>query len=220
MIVAGTVAVLALAWVLLLSPVLELRVSDVKVEGTGTVVAVDDVVALVQAREGTPLPRLDTGGLQDAILDVPGVREVAVARDWPHGLTVTVVAREPVAAVPASGRSGYDLLDEEGVQVGHLDAAPPVLPVVQVPVGDKRTLRAVLTVLEQLPEELLLRVEGVSARTQDTVSMQLRDGPKVDWGSGAQTPLKVAVLTTMLASDATAGAAVIDVSAPRMPIVK
>lgn len=220
MVAAGVTAVLALAWLLLLSPVLELRLADVEVRGTGTVVAVDDVVALVQERAGTPLPRLDTRGLRDEILDVPGVRDVGIARSWPHGLTITVEAREPVAAVPAAGRAGYDLLDEEGIKVGHLEAAPPGLPVVQVPVGDKRTLAAVLTVLRQLPEDLVTRVGGVSAQTQDTVTMQLRDGPRVDWGSGAQTALKAAVLTTMLAAPATAGASVIDVSAPSMPVVK
>lgn len=217
---AASAVVVALGYLLFFSPVLALHAATVKVEGAGTVVAVDQVRAAVDVHDGTPLPRLDTGALQADVLDVPGVREATVTRSWPHGLTVTLVSREPVAAVPAQGRAGYSLLDQDGVQVGHVGKAPPALPVVDVPVGDKRTLRAVLSVIEQLPADLLADVGSVSARTQDTVSMQLRGAARVDWGSAAETPLKVAVLTTLLGSSAGAKADVIDVSAPRMPITE
>ena len=50
--------------------------------------------------------------------------------------------------------------------------------------------------------------------------MQLRDGVRVDWGSANETPLKIAVLAALRASPAAAGASVIDVSAPRLPITK
>ncbi|MFC0645932.1 cell division protein FtsQ/DivIB [Cellulomonas phragmiteti] len=211
-----------LGWLLLVSPVLALDPAQVEVTGAGTVVAVDQVLAVVSERAGTPLPRLDTVGLRDRVLEVPGVREARVVRDWPHGLAVQLVSREPVAAVPeAAPSTGLVLLDEQGVQVGRADAAPAGLPVVDVPVGDERTLAAVLGVLEQLPADLLAQVESVSARTQDTVTMQLRDGgPRIDWGSADETPLKIAVLAALRAAPAAAGATVFDVSAPRMPITR
>ena len=224
---AVVTAVVGLGWLLFVSPVLALEPAEVKVEGAGTVVAVDQVQAVVAAHAGTPLPRLDTVALRDDLLDVPGVREARVTRAWPTGLTVTLVAREPVAAVPdaTDGSStpatpGFALLDQDGVQVGRVDVAPAGLPVVDVPVGDKRTLAAVLGVLEQLPPDLLAQVQGVSAHTQDTVTMQLRDGVRVDWGSAHETPLKIAVLGALRASPAAAGSTVIDVSAPRLPITK
>ncbi len=218
---AVVVAVVGLGWLLFVSPVLALDTAKVVVRGAGTVVAVDQVQAVVAAHARTPLPRLDTVSLRDEILDVPGVREARVTRSWPAGLSVTLVAREPVAAVPdASSGAGFALLDEDGVQVGRVDAAPPGLPAVDVPVGDKRTLAAVLGVLHELPADLLAQVEGVSAHTQDTVTMQLRDGVRVDWGNAHQTPLKSAVLNALRASPAAAGATVIDVSAPRLPITK
>lgn len=209
----------ALGWLLLLSPVLALDPQQVEVTGAGTVVAVDQVHAVVAERTGTPLPRLDTVGLRDRILEVPGVREARVVRRWPHGIDVQLVSREPVAAVPDG--TGLVLLDEQGVQVGRADAAPEGLPVVDVPVGDQRTLAAVLQVLEQLPEDLLAEVESVSARTQDTVTMQLRGGgARVDWGSADETALKVSVLRALRAAPQAAGATVFDVSAPRMPITR
>ena len=221
LVTASVLAAGGLGWLLLVSPVLALDPAKVEVTGAGTVVAVDRVQAVVAARGGTPLPRLDTVGLRDEVLEVPGVREARVVREWPDGVAVQLVSREPVAAVPEEApASGLALLDEEGVQVGRADAAPEGLPVVDVPVGDERTLSAVLSVLEQLPEALLGEVESVAARTQDTVTMQLRGGPQVAWGSADETPLKIAVLASLRAAPAAAGASVIDVSAPRMPITR
>ncbi|MDQ0374428.1 cell division protein FtsQ/DivIB [Cellulomonas humilata] len=230
MVAGSTVLVGALGWLLFFSPVLALDPAQVHIEGAGTVVAVDQVLDVVGAHATTPLPRLDTVRLRDEVLEVPGVREARVTREWPQGLAVVLVAREPVAAVPEQpgaatpgatpGQAGFALLDMDGVQVGRVDAAPEGLPVVDVPVGDKRTLSAVLTVLQQLPADLLAQVGDVSARTQDTVTMNLRDGVRVDWGSASETPLKIAVLSALRASPAAAGATVIDVSAPRLPITK
>lgn len=228
---AGTlVTVGSLAWLLLLSPVLALDPARVAISGAGTVVAVDQVAAVVGGRSGTPLPRLDTVALRDDVLEVPGVREARVMRDWPRGLVVQLVSREPVAAVPEPPSTsaaapdgpvaGFALLDMDGIQVGRVDVPPEGLPVVRVPVGDARTLRAVLTVLEALPPDLLGQVGEVSAETQDTVSMTLRDGAEVVWGSAHETALKIAVLQALRAAPASAGASVFDVRAPTLPITR
>jgi len=217
---AGAVGVLALGWLLFLSPVLALDSATTTVTGAGTVVAVDEVTQAVAAVDGTPLPRLDTVALRDAVLQVPGVREARVTRAWPHGLSIVLVAREPVAAVPEESGGGYGLLDMEGVQVGRVGKAPKGLPVVDVPVGEARTLTAVLSVLEQLPPELLAEVKAVAAGTQDTVTMTLRDGDRIEWGSAQETPLKVAVLLALRESEQAGDAKVYDVSAPRLPITR
>lgn len=221
--VAVVVALGALGWLLLLSPVLALEADQVQVAGTGTVVAEDQVRAVVDTEVGTPLARLDTSGLRSRLMDVPGVREATVTRSWPHGLVVELVAREPVAAVPEeeteSEGTGFALVDKEGVQVGRTDAAPEGLPVVGVPVGQERTLTAVLGVLEEIPADLLAQIAEVSAGTQDTVHLVLRDGAQVEWGSAHDTALKAAVLQALRQAPETAGAASYDVSAPTMPVV-
>ncbi|GIG27900.1 hypothetical protein Cma02nite_05000 [Cellulomonas marina] len=217
--VGGVVALAAVAWVLLWSPVLALDPARVRVTGASTVVAVDQVDAVVAARSGVPLPRLDTVALRDELLDVPGVREVRVLRLWPHGLAVELVARQPAAAVPEAD-GGFVLLDTDGVQVGRVDDVPDGLPVVDVPVGRPRVLAAVLRVLEGLPADLLAQVADVSAGTEDTVRLGLRDGVAVEWGSADGTALKAAVLATLRASADAAGVTVYDVSAPTMPITR
>jgi cell division protein FtsQ len=228
--VGSVVALGALAWLLLLSPVLALDPAQVRVTGAGTVVAVDQVTAVVDAEAGTPLTRLDTARLRQEVLDVPGVRDATVTRDWPHGLSVQLVSREPVAAVPesadvvqtaegAEAGAGYALVDEEGVKVGRSDAPPEGLPVVQVPVGEARILGAALGVLEQLPADLLAAIGEVSAGTQDTVQFTLRDGATVEWGSAHESALKIAVLQALRAAPETAASTRFDVSAPTMPVV-
>ncbi|NCT89968.1 FtsQ-type POTRA domain-containing protein [Cellulomonas sp. APG4] len=219
---AAVVAVLAAAgWLLLLSPVLALDAARIEVSGEGTVVDAAVVREVVARHDGTPLPRLDTVALRREVLDVPGVRAAEVARLWPHGVSVTVVSREPVAAVPHAD-GGVALLDADGVQVGRSDAAPEGLPLVEVPLDEPgaRTLTAVLTVLRQLPEALAAEVVAVSARTQDTVRLTLDDGAVVEWGSADQGALKARVLETLRAAEASAGVSVYDVSAPTLPITR
>ncbi len=244
--VAGAVVVLlgTLAWLLLLSPVLALDASRVQVTGAGTVVDVADVHAVVGEVDGTPLPRLDTIGLRDRVLEVPGVREAKVSRIWPHGLVVSLVSREPVAAVPEPGppapvadsdprdrprdepsdqpRGGFTLLDTEGFEVGWSAEAPEGLPVVSVPVGEgsRRTLTAVLTILQALPPELQAEVSSIEAATRDTVRMGLRDGKSVVWGSAGDAALKIRVLQALRAAPAAAEAQEYDVSAPTLPITR
>ena len=218
---SGAAALLAgFGWLVLLSPVMALDPDQVVVTGAGTVVRTGDVDAVVDAVEGVPLPRLDTIGLRTAVLDVPGVREARVTRAWPRGLTIALVAREPVAAVPDDDGEGVQLLDVEGVAVGKGEKAPKGLPLVDVPVGDARTLAAVLGVLEALPSELAADVRSVAAQTQDTVTMELRDGARVDWGSADQTELKAAVLQALRTAEQSMDSAWFDVSAPTLPVTK
>lgn len=219
--VAAVLAVAGVGWLLLLSPVLALDVAQVRLEGQGTVVDAAAVTAVVAPHDGTPLPRLDTVALRREVLDVPGVRAAEVAREWPHGLRITVVSREPVAAVPQTG-GGVALLDVEGVQVGRSDVAPEGLPVVSVPLDDPgaRALTAVLTVLKQLPPELAAQVATASADSQDAVRFGLRDGVTVEWGSADQTALKIRVLQTLRAAGPSAAASHVDVSAPELPITR
>jgi len=218
----SAIVLLGLAWLLLLSPVLALHADSIHVDvaGTGTTVDAKAVLAVVAPESGTPLPRLDTVAVRRDVLDVPGVRAATVTRDWPHGLTITIVARDPVAAVPAD-TGGLVLVDQDGVQVGRTDAPPEGLPVVSVPLdGDPRAMTAVLVVLKQIPADLAAEVAGVAAANRDAVTLTLRDGAVVEWGSADQSALKAAVLTTLRASPTSVGVRVFDVSAPTLPITR
>ncbi len=215
------VALVGAVWVGWFSPVFALDDAALEVTGVdqpGVTVDAQDVHRALAAFVGTPLPRLDLGAMGEAVSQVDGVRSATVSRAWPDGVTVAVDARVPVAAIPGPG-DAYTLVDSEAVVVGSPVADPGVLPVVDVPSGSEnvRVLDAVIAVLAALPTDLAQRVATIGAETEDTIRMTLGDGTVVVWGGAEETKLKAQVTLTMLASGAV-HAAVIDVSAPTLPV--
>lgn len=215
--IAGAVVIAAVAAVAL-SPFFALDAEKIELQGVSNEIDQAAVLTLLAAYEGDSLAVLNTRGIRQDLEALVGVRDATVERVWPAGLRVTLVARHPVAAVASA--EGFILLDADAVNVGVVEAAPEGLPVVDVPVGDERILDAVLEVIRSLPSDLLARVGAVAAPTEDSVSFTLRDGPRIEWGSAEESALKAQVLTVMLASGNASTAAVIDLSAPTLPITK
>jgi cell division protein FtsQ len=205
-------------WAGWFSPLFALDSSKIELAGLGASVDGTAVRTALGPYVGTPLPRLDPGAMAAAVEGIDGVRSAAVTRQWPNGVRIAVTPRVAIAAVPGEGGS-YIFVDAEGVALGQPSADPGALPVVEVVVGPDhaRALDAVVEVLGALPTELGQRVRSAGAQTEDTVELTLGDGTKVVWGSASDTALKAQVVLTMLDS-ASFGAAVIDVSAPTLPV--
>lgn len=211
-------AAVAVAWVVALSPVFRFEQGAAEVTGAGAFVDMMIVDAAIAAHDGESLVLLDGGHLEDQLREVPAVADAQVEKVWPKGLLVTLTAREPVAAIPQEDGT-FLLVDDEAETVFREEAPPADLPVVQVPVADgARVLAAVLGVIDELPVDLRARVENIEAPTEDSVRFTLRDGPQVEWGGVDESATKAQVLEILLASEAAAGAKVIDVSAPTLPI--
>lgn len=218
---AYVAVILVAGWLGLLSPVFALDGDKVEVIGGGSIVDAALVDATVAPYEGRALVTINTTHLQHQLEDLPGVRDAVVDRVWPAGLRITISTRIAVAAV-ARADGGYVLLDDEAQQVATIEAVPSDVPVVSIPMGEgsERILDRVIAVINELPADVRARVGVVTAQTEDSVQFQLRDGPRVDWGSAEQSALKAAVLSTLLNSPQAQTAAVIDVSAPTLPITK
>lgn len=210
--------VLATMWAVSASPLLALDSDKIELTGVTSEIDAAAVDAVLASHDGDSLLTLNVPHVADQLRDVAGVRDATVERVWPRGLRVTLVARQPVAAIPSGEQ--FALLDADAVQVGLVDAPPAGLPVVNVPLGDERVLNAALTVIKSLPAEILERVDGLGAQTEDSVAFTLRDGPRVEWGSAEDSALKAQVLAVMLDNGQTQGAAVVDVSAPTLPITR
>lgn len=206
-----------LVWAVLWSP--PARVGTVTVTGTQRV-DLATVLAVADAEAGRPMLLARTGDVAARIrADQPLVRDVAVTRDWPSTLRVTVTERVPVAAVPA-GR-GLHLVDTDGVVVDKVgaDGAPKGMPRVEVALrerGGVEALRACVAVAQGLPPELARITRRVGATTPDRVWLQLAGGAKVDWGSEADTPRKADVLLALLPQRASS----YDVRSPGTPAVR
>lgn len=209
-----------LTWAFVFSSVFALRLSEVQVWGAEKYVTEQEVVDQIKPIEGTPLARLDMNGIHDAVAQIPNVKSVAQTRRWPNGVTITIVERAPVAAVPVEGE--YALLDLTAVEVATVKKAPKDVPIVNIPVGKENevTLTTVLEVLDTLPQSLLKDIKSIRAFTQDNIVFTLRDNLTVQWGNSAETQLKVQVLERLRPTALDEGKSTIDLSAPTFPIIR
>ena len=155
------------------------------------------------------VPAVDPDDVRLAVMQaLPAVADVRVVRSLPSTIRLEITARTPLAAVAAG--KGFYVVDAEGVVYDRVKSAKR-LPVIRARTEVGR--ESARSVLLSLPKNLRSRVVSVSARTRDDVTLTLRDGAKVRWGSPDDSELKARVL---------AGLAVVkadsyDVSAPLLP---
>jgi cell division protein FtsQ len=201
----------AVAWVLLASS--WLAVDRVVVTGLERL-SEDQVRAAVDVAPGTPLARVDTGEVAEAVEQLPPVSSVDVERSWPGTLRLAV--RERVVAAGVERDGAVVLVDADGVGF----ATEPRLPrgVVRLEVDDARpgdpTTRAALQVSAGLPDDLRRRVLAVSADDPDSVVLRLEGDQRVVWGGPGQTATKAAAALALLRTPG----GVVDVSTPGLVV--
>ncbi|HVM26976.1 MAG TPA: FtsQ-type POTRA domain-containing protein [Mycobacteriales bacterium] len=205
---AVLVPVAALAWLVLLSPVL--AVSQVEVAGTDRL-APADVVAAAAVEDGTPLARIDVADVADRVRAVlPPAQDVRVRRVWPSTLRLQVTERTPEVGIV--GGDGALLVDAAGVGFAREPALPAGVPRLEVaaPGPDDPATRAALTVLGEVPAEVREQAAVIRAGSAADVQIELTDGRTVVWGGPGEAAAKSAALQALLGMEGT----VFDVSAP------
>jgi cell division protein FtsQ len=203
---------LALAgWVLLASS--WLTVDRVVVTGLGRL-SEEQVRAAVDIATGTPLARVDTGEVADAVRELPAAASVDVERSWPGTLRIAVRERTVAAGVQRDG--AVELVDADGVAFATEPGLPPGvvrLEVEDARPGDART-RAALAVTGALPQELRRRVLAVSVEDADRVVLRLDGDQRVIWGAPGETATKAAAALALLRTPG----GVVDVSTPGLVV--
>lgn len=169
---------------------------------------VDDVQAVIDLPEGTPLLRVPTDAIAMRVSALPQVRSVSVVREWPRTLVIDVQRRTPVAAVV--GDDGFDLVDVDGMVVSIAPRQPEDLPLVD---ATGAGLPEAVSVAAQLPASLRMQTQVIQASTRNDVTLQLRDGSSVLWGSAERGDLKAQVLAALLSPEWDR----YDVSSPGVP---
>lgn len=155
------------------------------------------------------VPAVDAQAVRLALMTaIPAIADVEVGRTLPATLSLTVTAREPFAAVRA-GR-GFYVMDSGGVVFDKVAGAKD-LPVITAASDVGRD--ASREVLLSMPASLRKDVRQVGAGTSDDVTLELRDGATVRWGSAEDAELKAGVLAGLVSVKATR----YDVSAPLQP---
>lgn len=164
-----------------------------------------------------PMVQVDTEGAVLAVQELSFVKEVAVVRSWPSTITVEAVPRVPVLAVRQSP-SRFALVDDEGVTIETVPAAPDGVPVLVTQGRSGSTqeaYRAAWAVLSSLPRTLTGQVTGATLSSADLLTLQLGERTLV-WGGPQDLELKLQVAEALLAS----GEVYVDVSAPRTPVTR
>ena len=213
--VLGALAAVALVvWGVFFSPLFALSASSVRVSGVeGTSVDAARVASAVAVFEGTPITRLDTGRVREAVMADVAVKNAVVSRRWPSGLTIEITARQ--GAMYEAAGSAYALVDSEGVAFATADAPPTGLPLVALPEGDRQQAAAdVLEAWDALDGGVRQEVESLASDGAQ-VTIALRGSRTVKWGTRGQAVPKAQVLAALLAQRP---ASTYDVSVPARPV--
>jgi cell division protein FtsQ len=213
------VAVLALVgggWVWLRESSL-VGVREVEVTGV-TASEGDEVKAALEsaAREMTTL-HVREEVLRHAIARYSSVADLRVRTDFPHGMSIEVIEREPVAALSGGGARRVAVTGSgvllRGVTPGRdlpsvlLDGAPA-----GPRVTDRRVLRA-LAVAGAAPAELRRRSDHLEIGARGVVVV-LDKGPDLIFGNDADAAAKWIAAARVLAEPSAAGATYLDLRIP------
>lgn len=212
LVIAAVVLLLALgSWLMLGSSAL--AVTGVQVEGT-SVLSSAEVRRAAAVPSGEPLATVDLAAIAARVESLAPVAHADVSRSWPHRVRIDVRERTPVAVVVTDGATRG--LDAHGVLFRDYASPPPHLPVVHTSAkSGSDALAEAAQVVGSLPTQLAARVEYVDVATIDRISLHLRDGRTIVWGSAEDSTEKAEVLAALL--PASPEAATYDVSVPGRP---
>ena len=192
-----TLVVLATgSWFVFFSDTLSVRGVDV----AGTRSLTDERVREVAAvPTGGPLATVDLDAIAFRVRALAVVKSAEVSRKWPDEVLVEVVERIPVAVVEIAGE--LHALDAEGVVFGSDRRAPGDLP--RVRAGSDVSSDALAEgaeVVAALPDDIAALVDHAEVESVDRITLRLRDGREVRWGSADQSEQKAEVLADLIAA--------------------
>lgn len=188
-----------------------LAVKGVQISGTRTL-TVQRVRSVAQVPVGKPLIGVDLDAIHRRVAALAPVASVDVTRRWPDEISIRVVERVPVAVVNIGGH--LHGLDKDGVVFLASNQVPRGLPEIDTPAGTSQSaLREAASVVASLDPGVARLVDHVNVQTVDQISLALKGGRTVIWGSAADSATKAQVLKALLKQSAKT----YDVSVPGQP---
>ena len=211
-----TVAGLALGWLWFRDSSFA-AVERVTITGSGSSEQRQVREALVTTARGMSTLRVDEQALKDVVEPYSSVAGLRVRADFPHDLRIEVIEHEPVAMVRTGGSSvpatGGGLV-LAGVEAAGLPVVTTQAPLDDRHVSDKRTLGA-LSVAAAAPPDLRARSERLFYGP-DGITLALRAGPDLIFGSAGDARSKWTAAARVLAEQSAAGATYLDLRVPKV----
>jgi len=212
--VAGAIGLVAvLVWVFVFSSVLGAK--HVVVHGAHDV-PMSRIESVADVPHGRPLLRLDTGAIAARVEALPDIAAASVHVSYPSTVVITVTERVAVGYLSVGGNA--ILVDKSGRQFRTAAAVPKNLPRFDIPAGAQATAagQAVATVAGALTPAVLGKLSSIAATDPTQITLQLRDGRSVIWGSADRSADKAQVLPALLSRAGTT----FDVSNPDVVVAR
>jgi cell division protein FtsQ len=218
-ILLGALAIAYFAWFRHSSFV---AVQEVRVEGVSTADRDRVAAALTEAADGMSTLDVDAARLAGAVSGFPTVASVSADPSFPHGLTVHVIERRPVAlagdgdhevAVAAGGSV------MPGVDVGGLNL--PAIHVDELPQAGRLGGEGLEEshVIAAAPAPLRPLVDGASTTDDYGIVVPLQGGIELRFGSAAKARAKWAAAAAVLADPGVTALEYLDVRVPSRPAI-
>jgi cell division protein FtsQ len=169
------------------------------------------------ARDMTTLD-VDGGRLRQSVADYPTVKDLEVDRDLPHGLTITIHEKRPVAIVDHGGKPVPLAADGR-----LLTGATPPDDVPRLGIGDVTGTRIddlkgrqLVAVVAAAPTALRHRTDRAEF-TDKGLTLEMVRGPELYFGTPDDLQAKWNAAARVLADPTIEGATYVDVRVPERP---
>jgi cell division protein FtsQ len=167
------------------------------------------------------LPLLNEQAVADSLTGFTLIESFSATAVPPNGLNIRITERQAICII-RSGDSRW-LYDPAGIRIAESSASDllPEILISENPLNSQR-FRDSIEVLMALPEELLVDVEFIEARSKDDVQMSLRSSrnQKIIWGDSSDSVLKSKVLEALMKNHNKVNSVTFDVSSPNAPVVR
>ncbi len=170
------------------------------------------------ARDMTTLD-VELGRLRSAVQAYPVVKGIRVSTAFPHGMTIDVQEQVPIAVIVDGGVRTAVTADGTLLRDAAGTSGLPSVTVADEPNGNRVSggTLDVVRLLAAAPYAALAKVQSAGDGPIRGLVAQLRDGPRIYFGTGTELAAKWQSALLVLGSPHAAGASYIDVSDPRLP---
>jgi len=201
------------------SPVFTVR--SVAISGAPTLESELAVARALEISKGDKLARLDPRALSNRLRSFDWIDNSQVSRNWISGkISISIQTRTPIALYSEPGKPQV-ALDASGKTFATPSDIAQGLP--KVSATSVEGGLAAIKLFTELPKSFSEKIDRMSAARIDNFLIYGEfsgQNLRIIWGDGADTDLKVEVISALLQREENKSLRMIDVSAPHAPIVK
>jgi len=201
------------------SPVFTVR--SVAISGAPTQESELAVARALEISKGDKLARLDPRALSNRLRSFDWIDNSQVSRNWISGkISISIQTRTPIALYSEPGKPQV-ALDASGKTFATPSDIAQGLP--KVSATSVEGGLAAIKLFTELPKSFSEKIDRMSAARIDNFLIYgefAGQNLRIIWGDGADTDLKVEVISALLQREENKNLRMIDVSAPHAPIVK